>query len=116
MAWVGKDPKDHPVPTTLPWVGTPSATRLFRVPIQPGFQHFCNGASTTSLDKLFLLAYEHPETNTGFYLQQRAQSHLEWQPNFTNWSEFSISKKEMKTPVSFMVSKIYALKNGVSIM
>lgn len=25
MAWVGREPKNHPVPTCLPWSGTPSA-------------------------------------------------------------------------------------------
>jgi len=31
MSYVGRDPKDHPVPTPLPWEGTPP-TRLPKDP------------------------------------------------------------------------------------
>jgi len=38
MAWVGRDPKDHQVPTPLPQAGPPTSNfgQVAQGPIQPG--------------------------------------------------------------------------------
>ena len=39
MAWVGRNFRDHPAPTPLPWAGLPPATPSCPVPTKPGPEH-----------------------------------------------------------------------------
>jgi len=42
MAWVGRDLKDHVVPSPLPWAGTPSTRPVCSKPHPPGLED-CQG-------------------------------------------------------------------------
>jgi len=49
MTWVGRDLKDPPVPTPLPWAGLPTTKSGTRsgCPIQPGLEHLQGWVSTS---------------------------------------------------------------------
>lgn len=40
MVWVGRDVKDHLLPISLPWAGTPGTRQVVQSPIQSGLEHF----------------------------------------------------------------------------
>ena len=65
MVWVGRDLKDHLVPTPLPWAGTPSTRPGAQSPIQPGLEH-CQGGGSHSFSGQPVPVPQHPHREEFF--------------------------------------------------